>query len=286
MGIGTEMLLWFGWLYFGIGTLLIWGVVGYATRRRPVRAFGCAIFLGLLLYWPGKNMYEQRKESEARSARSDQSRQIFESHCGKAGVHIYRTAKDVRGVVLMKPRIEGRADDQYGRYDPYGDILGAGDRYIQYFLAGKTISSVPIGQKVEPSTVFAYEFVEIADASGSGFYRYSTPVSKYRSIEGGKVPLERTAIPSRTARYGITWEDLSTREDRDHWIAGSSLKIVDLDTNEVMAERIGYMYDPAQGSSANGGAPWKKAMRHSCPDIDSRVPHFDFFFNVLPPTLG
>lgn len=30
-----------------------------------------------------------------------------------------------------------------------------------------------------------------------------------------------------SARYGVTWDEISTRVDRAHWIVGSSLKIID-----------------------------------------------------------
>ena len=66
-------------------------------------------------------------------------------------------------------------------------------------------------------------------------------------------------------RYGVTYDDISTREDRDFWIAGSSLRVIDLQTNEVMAERIGYMMDRAQGNTSGRRAPWPLAANRACP---------------------
>lgn len=69
-------------------------------------------------------------------------------------------------------------------------------------------------------------------------------------------------------RYGVTFDDISTKEERDHWIAGSSLRIIDTNTNEVIAERIGYMVDFAQGATPGGRQPWtfaKKNVGWSCP---------------------
>ena len=66
-------------------------------------------------------------------------------------------------------------------------------------------------------------------------------------------------------RHGVTYDDISTREERDYWIAGSSLKVIDLKTNEVMAERIGYMMDRGQGNTSGGRAPWLLAADHACP---------------------
>ena len=77
--------------------------------------------------------------------------------------------------------------------------------------------------------------------------------------------LDRVPAPDPAPRYGVTYDDLSTREDRDYWIAGSSLRVIDLETHEVMAERIGYMMDRGQGSTGGGRAPWLHATRHACP---------------------
>ena len=71
--------------------------------------------------------------------------------------------------------------------------------------------------------------------------------------------------PGKPPRYGVTYDDISTREEREYWIAGSLLKVIDLQTNEVIAERIGYMVDWAQGSQAGGRSPWLLATRQACP---------------------
>jgi len=83
--------------------------------------------------------------------------------------------------------------------------------------------------------------------------------------------MERIDAPGPAPRYGITYDDISTREEREYWIAGSSLRVIDLKTQEVMAERIGYMMDRAQGSGAGGRSPWLRrspwllAANYACP---------------------
>ena len=71
-------------------------------------------------------------------------------------------------------------------------------------------------------------------------------------------------------RYGLTYEDISTHEDRDYWIAGSLLKVIDLQTGELMAERIGYMMDSGQGSTTGGRVPWLLAADNACPAFAPR----------------
>jgi hypothetical protein len=77
--------------------------------------------------------------------------------------------------------------------------------------------------------------------------------------------LDKVPAPDPAPRYGVTYDDISTREDRDYWIAGSSLRVIDLQTNEMMAERIGYMMDRGQGNDSGGRAPWLFAADHACP---------------------
>lgn len=68
----------------------------------------------------------------------------------------------------------------------------------------------------------------------------------------------------------MTYDDISTREERDYWIAGSSLKVIDLETDEVIAERIGYMVDWAQGVRVGGRSPWLLAANNACPEFAPR----------------
>jgi hypothetical protein len=68
----------------------------------------------------------------------------------------------------------------------------------------------------------------------------------------------------------VTYDDISTREEREYWIAGSSLKVIDLHANEIIAERVGYMVDWAQGSRVGGRAPWLLATQQACPKFPGR----------------
>jgi hypothetical protein len=80
--------------------------------------------------------------------------------------------------------------------------------------------------------------------------------------------LKRVRIEKPTAIFGVTWDDLSTQEDRDRWIAASSLKIIDLMTAEVVAERVGYMFDGGLGNQSGGRQPWSYAAFMACPPFE------------------
>ena len=113
--------------------------------------------------------------------------------------------------------------------------------------------------------------------------------------------LDKTLSPGAQPRYGVTYDDISTREEREYWIAGSSLKVIDLKKNEVMAERIGYMMDRGQGNTSGGRSPWLVAADNACPSFQrnpllplprgqgaaaQRHQTQDFVEKVLKPKLG
>ncbi|WP_124514262.1 hypothetical protein [Acidovorax sp. FJL06] len=216
--------------------------------------------------------------------------EMFRERCKKAGVFIHRTVENVEGVFLMKLRPKGvNFDEQYVLDDPYGsDVYG--DGYIKEFLESNYESWSKINQNPSSNRLQrGYEYVEAVDPKDGVRYRYtgSLKAVRQKKIDAPNVQLElkrnpnydlnvydyvleRTPSTAPRPRYGVTYDDISTREERNHWIAGSSLRVVDLQTNEVIAERIGYMVDWAQGSSAGGRSPWLLAANNACPEFAPR----------------
>lgn len=207
---------------------------------------------------------------------------MFQERCKKAGEFIYRTAEGVEGIFLMKLRpSQKNFAEQFSLYDPYGDDVG-GDGYIQNFLRGRTAKG-SISNEADVVTP-GYRYVEAIDPQDGKRYRYTGSmkvVGKQDAsapnvrVEISRNPnydlniyafgLDRVPAPGSSPRYGVTYDDISTREEREYWIAGSSLKVIDLKTNEVMAERIGYMMDRGQGNNSGGRSPWLLAARYACP---------------------
>ena len=117
-----------------------------------------------------------------------------------------------------------------------------------------------------------YRFVEAIDPKDGKLYRFTAHIERPGLTDPEKFArnyvrfvLDREPITQRTARYGVTYDDISTREDRDYWIAGSSLRVIDLETNEVIAERIGYMMDYGQGPHGAARQGWTYARNNACP---------------------
>lgn len=208
---------------------------------------------------------------------------LFKLHCATAGETIRRKVKDVEGIVVLKGRPETmNTSDQFLMDDPYGHDLH-GDGYIQSFLKAKHevtrryAALLKDPPKPDPNEPVGYDYVDMADPIGGDRIRYTAYVSqpgktdpKYL-LDAFRVVLQSSpAATGASPRYGVTYEDISTHEDRMVWIAGSSLKVIDLQTNEVIAERIGYMIDRGQGSTAGGRSPWLLAASNACPAFPGR----------------
>lgn len=221
-------------------------------------------------------------------ARLTKAEAVFAERCKKSGEFIHRTAENVEGIFLMKIRPDGmNYGDQYRMDDPYGSDHG-GDAYIRSLLRGKYANSRPEKPTAQTPPRNAYHYVEALDPKDGKRYRYTgsrkavgkqDATAPNTKVELQRNPnydlsiyafvLDKVLAPGPVPRYGVTYDDISTREEREHWIAGSSLKVIDLTTNEVMAERIGYMMDRGQGDRSAGRAPWLFAADHACPAFSS-----------------
>lgn len=216
---------------------------------------------------------------------------MFQERCKTAGEKIYRTAENVEGVFLMKIRPpEINFGNQFAMTDPYGNDSG-GDSYIKTFLTGYHSKSDRPVRGAPPR--LGYQFVEAIDPADGNRYRYTgtkrdvTHVSSILMGGDGKTTfvtkdfvLDKTPASDAPPRYGVTYVDISTREEREYWIAGSWLKVIDLRTNEVIAERIGYMMDRGQGNTSGGRSPWLLAANDACPTFQ-RNPYYP-----IPPGQG
>lgn len=219
------------------------------------------------------------------SERQKTAMAMFQERCKKAGEKIYKTVDDVEGIYLLKLRPSNiNYGDQFRLDDPYGRDFG-GVGYVQSFVRGSfQAESKDIPEGGPPR--LGYRYVEAEDATDGRRYRYTGAIRAVRKQDatapGVQFELRRNpnydlnvyafVLSKKPAtgsapRYGVTYDDISTHEEREYWIAGSSLKVIDLQTNEVIAERVGYMVDWAQGSRAGGRSPWLFAASNACPSF-------------------
>lgn len=273
-----------GVLYLGAMAAVVGVVLWMPARwvfKLPIALLVVAGFVAPVLLKSQRNQQQWDEHNASLAA----SMAIFEERCKSAGEKIHRTVENVDGVVWMKWRPDSaNLDYQYKMDDPYGRDCGGKDCIAQLL---RVISGADLEPLAAERNRGGYRFVESIDPMDGKHYRYTavikavrqrTPEERVQATRNNRgvdpgpdihgFALERELIESYSARYGITWDDISTHEDRQHWIAGGSIKVVDLKTDEVIAERVGYMIDRGQGSRAGFRAPWSFAEYTACPAFD------------------
>ena len=213
------------------------------------------------------------KEAEWRK-RYEPAKARFDQLCQNAGEKIYRTADNVDGILLLKVRGD---DEKYqsNRYNPLKDqmwedaaVESEFDReaYIEEFLLPYT-SSFP-----------RYTYADVLQKNGL-VIRYS------RQREEQNWVMEQRPTPHPRARYAVTYENDISWENRKHWIAGTTIKIIDTKTNELMAEKTMYAFVPELGYSKfeQNPNPWGRGMR--CPmESEFKQRTVTFAIKVLIPS--
>jgi hypothetical protein len=284
LGIGADILRGVGWAlrlaFLAAIVAALWGGKTWKHKLFYV-ALVLLVFVGPSL--PG--IYKQYEYKQ----RFAEAKALFDERCKTAGERIDRTSGGVEGVLLMKARPkEINLGDQYRLDDPFGADCH-GEECIAELLRVSEGQSL----NLELSDRFSsgFPFVDFVDPTEKKRYRYRATIEPNATH---RLSLQRTLPASPTPTFGVTWDDISTREDRDHWIAGGSLKVLDLKTGEILGERRGYMMDYGQGNKEGGRSPWAFAYDHACPKLPTvsdgraiRVGHTrKFVFSVLKSPEG
>lgn len=249
---------------------------------------------GLLLAWIATwvvplHAYNPANREEYQ-AKIKEAKKVFDDRCKNvAGAKIYNTVPEVEGVLLMKVR---PVATNLQLSDPMwpGAAFGnedRGDSYLRSFLGYEngrvTKTRGYINTDRHPDSLPGYRWVEVIDPKDGQRYRYTGSVKAVRKqdttayhvrLAMSKDPnydlnvyewsLDKTLSPSRTPpRYAVTFEDHVIPEERALWLASSTIKVLDLKTDEVLAEwtryAMSYIHLPRVA------APWLNAS--ICPSV-------------------
>jgi len=224
--------------------------------------------------------------------RVQRGKALFDEKCRTvAGEKIYRTVPDVEGVLLLKVRPKAGDREWADRMWPGAAfaVEPTGDGFLNTFLGaevplghppgspyfGKPISEEMRGsitpkapKDLRPIDRPGYRFVDVIDEKDGKRYRFSSrwedPWQKDKSYLKGyiKFYLDKTPTSDPTPRYAVTYEDHVVPEERALWLASSTVKVIDRETNEVLGEMTRYAWSAGAPSSANP-SPWLSA--YACP---------------------
>jgi hypothetical protein len=264
-----------------------------SRMKRQTQLISPMVSLLLLIFATGCKSVETSKQRDQIVSNAQAGKALFEEKCKTvAGEKIYRIVQDVEGIVLLKVRPQDGARQWADPLWPGAAFAreSTGNEYIATFL-GYEYSSSPNGDPVtpkyrgyiatdkRPEGLPGYRYVDVIDEKDGKRYRYtgSEKVIGRKDINALGVQmalqknpnydlnvynwmLDKTLAPDPSPRYGVTFEDQVVSEERALGVASSTIKVIDLQTNEVLGEMIRYAWRP-RGLHAT---EWLTALR--CPD--------------------
>lgn len=263
----------FGWAYVLVCCVAIALALWFPSRKTGKLA-AAAIVLVLAAVLPFQGYQQYVRDEAAREAfreRHAKAKLLFDSHCKEAGEKIYRTVFGVKGFRLLKLRPEQHNFQDKYMVDPYGYDY-SGETFVASMLWGRH----PAGYLQSTSRQNApFKYVVYPASDGKGWLQ-----AELSEIVGPSGAIKLKVQPAKDSpRYGVEWSEVSSAEDREYWVAGSKLQVLDLQTGEVLAERVGWIMDPGQGSKSGGRSAWLLAARQACPP-------FPMLHGVYPQQAG
>ena len=227
----------------------------------PVPALIVLFVFLVIPYFLQKERDAQRQQElqQARAERAAWRKQYYEPAkarfdqlCQNAGEKIYRTADNVDGILLLKVRGD---DEKYqdNSYNPLKDQM-----WENAALPSEFDREEYIGSFLPDWSGVHYDYIDVLQKDGS-ITRYS---GDWHMTDK---PFNQEINPSHPARYAVTYENDVSWENRRHWIAGTTIKVIDTKTNTLMAEKTMYVFVPELGYSKfeQNPNPWGRGER--CP---------------------
>ena len=276
------------WIVALVGACVAWKL----AASRSTKIIGVVLVVGFFLYWPVSDAVRNTMERSAFNKRYEAAAARFAERCMIAGDKIVRTVDDVEGIFVLNMRTS--KDKGYGvnQMAPSAAFYfeSTEEDYLKSFLWSEDREGGRRGRLYDRRTdpdFPGYAYVDFIDPEDKKRYRYYL-VEKPdpHSTNRARRVLERRLASEPAPRYGVTFIDLVDSEDRDHWIAGSIVKVIDLQTNEEIARHTRIAFDRGLGSGATQRVPW--AFASYCPFIGptyaAQTRHF--VDQVLKPRTG
>ncbi|WP_374402102.1 hypothetical protein [Niveibacterium sp.] len=250
--------------------------------------------MAALLAKPAYDYHLARQARAAAQARYAADKAEFQRLCREvAGYKFYRKAENVEGILLLKVRRDGDWQDIMAPGTAFA-LESKDEGYITSFLAYRRTSSGVQDEsyfvsttKTEDSTSgFAYVDV-IDDKTGRRIHytpRWDEPWQYDKSYSKGYIKfwLDENPPLDPPPRYAVTFEDHVVPTERARGLASGTVKVIDTQTNEVMAEMLRYAWSPPGAFSASA-TPWLSAYKCPAVSVGSSYATRQFVDRVLIP---
>lgn len=261
-----------------LGLLLFW-LIRLFRRRQYAGAAVTAAVLALVLYSPVKTYIAYREFM----ARYEPAKALFDEKCKNTAPRIKRRVEDEEGLLLLKIRkSSGHYTSDLANPMWPGAALAsehADDGYVLGFLFDRRwIEAGTGGDKKERRIVAevggagerGFRYVEIFDGIGNQRFRLTARLRNFGEStngQGGNFVVDRQVAVGSAPRYAVTFEDNISPDLRKHWVAGTTIKVIDQLNSEVIAEQEIWTLDRSQGGTKQS-SPWATSVSH-CPNFGS-----------------
>lgn len=234
--------------------------------QHPIRLLA----LALVLAASGCQSVSNTPQNPEVVAMAKAGKAYFEEKCKTvAGEKIYRTVLDVEGVLLMKVRPRKTETELQDPMWPGAAFAleATGDEYINTFLGYEhgheyKPSEWPVGKVIPPEKrgyiqpdkrpggLPGYRYVDVMDGKDGQRVRVTQrsdePWQYDKAYLKGYIRyfLDKNPTSTPAPRYGVTFEDHVIPQERAMGVGSSTVKVIDLSTNEVLGEVVRYAYRP------------------------------------------
>ena len=255
-----------GWITSTIGIVfwvlvigLLFVIVRFIRRKDYLLASVTCVPLAALFVLPVMSYMEQREYL----AKYEPAKAIFDKLCKEQSAPIIkRTVEDVEGVLLLKVRRESDHNDWKNQmWEGAGlDSLPGGDAYIRYFLYDRKLDDEytnKIRQTVDATNRRSYRFADVRNEQTGSIAR-TIPIvdAALRSRHGKETRFVTQSLAGPPARYAIDLVENVDPDLRKHWVAGTTIKIIDTTTTEVIAQQTWWNWDTGFGNTNGSRSPW------------------------------
>ncbi|QSI77585.1 hypothetical protein [Niveibacterium microcysteis] len=220
-------------------------------------------------------------EQKAQRERAKAGLALWEQKCKtEAGEKIYRRVEDVEGITLLRVRPPAGENEWHDRMWPGAAFAheGTAEEYIKDFLGyeeafgpdGKPSPITPTARggintsyKAGPHERPGYRFVDTVDSSNGERNRYvisyDEPWQQDKTWLKGyiRANLDKRPASGPEPRYGVTYEDHVVPEERALGVASSTVRVLDIQANEVLGELTVFAF--TYGFESRGSSAWLRA---------------------------
>lgn len=210
------------------------------------------------------------------------TKEYFDHLCkNEAGEFIFKTVENVEGIMQMRPRTEASDYEMMHLYtleDPYNvyEVMSE-ESYVNPYYAD-AVKTRDIRKRAhrlyKPDQ--NYKFLEKPipateqnHSTEAKYLRYTKPNTDKLEFENGQYMYPRDQQPSLLeervkepkSRYGYTWRGITRPHDRELGVVGGEVIVLDLQADEVLAVRRGYVASGGKTLETVAGIWWLNAAK-------------------------